>query len=183
MTDLYELRGANIERAEQIYPQCKSWSLMERACELGGEAGEALNAAKKIQRDGMTNDRLEALAEELADVVICADLVAEKAGICLAGAVAKKFNKTSRKLLSDVFIEDYSTGAEDHRPGTFFRTRSEPWPAVGVVEEQVSCGSYRITYYFSDDSKAPDRILKHEEIVPITRDEFFERLHRDRSGA
>lgn len=75
-----------------------------RAMELGGEAGEALNVAKKIVRQlkgrpgGLT---LEAgrlpLAEELADVVICADRVAELIGVDLSGAVIDKFNKTSRK--------------------------------------------------------------------------------------
>lgn len=75
-----------------------------RAMELGGETGEALNVAKKIVREltgrvgGMTIEEARpALAEELADVIICVDRVAEVLGIDLAPAVIAKFNKTSRK--------------------------------------------------------------------------------------
>lgn len=38
------------------------------------------------------------LAEELADVVICADLCAVSAGIDLGAAVVAKFNATSEKV-------------------------------------------------------------------------------------
>lgn len=75
-----------------------------RAMELGGETGEALNVAKKLVRrltgrvGGIPLDEAkEALAEELADVVICADRVAEVLGIDLEAATIAKFNKTSRK--------------------------------------------------------------------------------------
>lgn len=75
-----------------------------RAMELGGEAGEALNVAKKLVRQltgrvgGMDMETARAaLAEELADVVICADRVAEVLGIDLEAATIAKFNKTSRK--------------------------------------------------------------------------------------
>lgn len=37
------------------------------------------------------------LAEELADVVICCDLIAIAAGLNLGNAVRNKFNDTSRK--------------------------------------------------------------------------------------
>jgi NTP pyrophosphatase (non-canonical NTP hydrolase) len=75
-----------------------------RAMELGGEAGEALNVAKKLVRQltgrvgGMDMEPARAaLAEELADVVICADRVAEVLNIDLEAATIAKFNKTSRK--------------------------------------------------------------------------------------
>lgn len=75
-----------------------------RAMELGGETGEALNVAKKLVRQlngrvgGMDMETARvALAEELADVVICADRVAEVLGIDLEAATVAKFNKTSRK--------------------------------------------------------------------------------------
>ena len=59
------------------------------------------NQIKKIERIrlglvGGTED-LDALAEELADVVICADLIAMDLEIDLGEAVAKKFNQTSSK--------------------------------------------------------------------------------------
>lgn len=75
-----------------------------RAMELGGETGEALNVAKKLVRQltgrvgGMDMETARAaMAEELADVVICADRVAEVLGIDLEAATIAKFNKTSRK--------------------------------------------------------------------------------------
>jgi NTP pyrophosphatase (non-canonical NTP hydrolase) len=68
--------------------------------EMGGECGEAQNVVKKLERErmGMRGSRatLGQLAEELADVVICAYLVAREAGIDLEAAVPRKFNKTSR---------------------------------------------------------------------------------------
>jgi hypothetical protein len=69
--------------------------------ELGGEVGEAQNAAKKLIRfrngwAGGSNDP-EHLAEELADTVICADLAAMAAGIDLGAAVVAKFNATSER--------------------------------------------------------------------------------------
>jgi hypothetical protein len=69
--------------------------------ELGGEVGEAQNAAKKLIRfrNGWAggSDARENLAEELADTVICADLAAMKEGIDLGAAVVAKFNATSDK--------------------------------------------------------------------------------------
>ena len=71
------------------------------AVELGGEVGEVLNAVKKLARlrRGMAggSDTINNIAEELADVVICADLLAIKLGINLDQAVVDKFNATSIK--------------------------------------------------------------------------------------
>lgn len=73
-----------------------------RAVELGGECGEALNVVKKLERErlGWRGSRatLDELADEIADVIICADLLASAAGIDLAEAVRKKFNASSEKL-------------------------------------------------------------------------------------
>ncbi|WP_398473694.1 MazG-like family protein, partial [Tardiphaga sp.] len=55
-----------------------------RANELAGEMGEACNIIKKLERErlGIRGSRatVEQLAEELADVVICADLIAMGVG-------------------------------------------------------------------------------------------------------
>jgi NTP pyrophosphatase (non-canonical NTP hydrolase) len=78
------------------------------AVELGGEAGEVLNKVKKFARGvkGMRGSvSLEAtrtaVAEELADVIICCDRVAAvlgiDLGIDLGIAVPEKFNETSVK--------------------------------------------------------------------------------------
>lgn len=72
--------------------------------ELAGEAGEACNFGKKLERarrgvrGGLTDDiGIPAIAEELADVVICANNTAQVLGINLEEAVIAKFNKTSAK--------------------------------------------------------------------------------------
>lgn len=97
------LRAANEER-EKLW--CADGDpvpdLLFRAVELGGEVGEALNVVKKLERErhGWRGSRAskEDLASELADVIICADLLASAAGIDLAAAVAEKFNATSEKV-------------------------------------------------------------------------------------
>lgn len=98
--DLETLRRANAARAKQWDPG-NTIPLMFAMMELAGEAGEACNAAKKLARHELGlaggNTDIDALAQELADVVICCDLAAMKAGINLAEAVVAKFNATSDK--------------------------------------------------------------------------------------
>ena len=76
-------------------------SLEFHGVELAGEVGEVCNEIKKLVRAtlGMTGGETEVddLAEELADVIICVDLIATKAGVDLSNAIRQKFNKTSRK--------------------------------------------------------------------------------------
>ena len=96
-----DLRRANDERAKQWNPSGKPLGLEFAVIELCGEAGELANAVKKHLRakaglvGGVTDD--EAVEDETADVVICCDLLARAKGFDLAAAVARKFNKTSRK--------------------------------------------------------------------------------------
>jgi NTP pyrophosphatase (non-canonical NTP hydrolase) len=82
-------------------------SLLYRAVELAGEVGEAMNVIKKLEREGSgwTGSRAipEDLSDELGDVIICACLLANKAGINLAEATKAKFNKTSVKYNLPVF--------------------------------------------------------------------------------
>ena len=91
-----QLRSANAKRAA-LYPANGKFSVLFRAVELGGEVGELLNLIKKRERailgGGGTVD-MAPIADELADVVICADLLAMDLGI----AVETKFNKTSDKV-------------------------------------------------------------------------------------
>lgn len=95
----YELRHANLARqaewdaGAQITPTY-------RCTELAGEIGEACNIVKKLERErlGIRGSRstVTALGEELADGVICLDLLAMDYGIDLLGhEVPKKFNATS----------------------------------------------------------------------------------------
>ncbi len=73
-----------------------------RGNELAGEVGEACNVIKKLERErrGIRGSRatVQDLADELADVVICTDLIAMQYGIDLDAAVERKFNATSEKV-------------------------------------------------------------------------------------
>lgn len=96
------LREANLTRAiEWEGGAGVKLSLSYRGNELAGECGEACNILKKLDREamGMVGSKAtkDQLADELADVVICADLCAMDLGIDLDAAVARKFNKTSIK--------------------------------------------------------------------------------------
>lgn len=90
-----EARQAEWDGNSQITPAY-------RGNELAGEVGEACNVIKKLERERLgiagSRDTKEHLAEELADVVICADLIAMDFGIDLDEAVRQKFNATSEKI-------------------------------------------------------------------------------------
>lgn len=94
-----KLRVANIERHREWWIGVGP-TLAFRGVELAGEAGEACNVIKKLEREalGLKGSRatVEQLADELADVVICVDLIAMDMKIDLDHAVAAKFNKTSK---------------------------------------------------------------------------------------
>lgn len=101
-----DLRNTNVGRCIQGFKHpLKLWSPLEWAGAMCGEAGEAANVAKKLVRfrDGMghlnkgfTEHELNfKLMEELADVVIYADLAAAERGFSLGGAIVDKFNADS----------------------------------------------------------------------------------------
>jgi len=99
---LEDIRAANISRAKEWHGDENTPNIEYRFMELAGEVGEACNAQKKRQRAAMgirggVEDTLEDVKEELADVLICLDLVAMDLGIDLGDAVRDKFNKTSEK--------------------------------------------------------------------------------------
>jgi NTP pyrophosphatase (non-canonical NTP hydrolase) len=96
------LRSANIARNIEWLNGTAPLSLSFRGNELAGEVGEACNVLKKLERARLglagSRDTVEHLAEELADVIICCDLIAMDLGINLDLAVAEKFNATSEKV-------------------------------------------------------------------------------------
>lgn len=98
---LKRLREANAARQAE-WDKDGGIDAAYRAMELGGEVGELLNVVKKLERErrGIRGSRAtkEQLAEELADVVICADLLAMHYGVDLGAAVVRKFNATSEKV-------------------------------------------------------------------------------------
>lgn len=98
MTTFHQLRQANIARQAEWDPN-NQITLEYRGNELAGEVGELCNVIKKIARErlGIRGSRAtkEQLAEELRDVIICADLIAMDAGVNLDPT--EKFNATSEK--------------------------------------------------------------------------------------
>lgn len=112
------LRAANLARQAE-WDVNGQITLSYRGNELAGEVGEACNIIKKLERErlGIKGSRanLADLAEELADVIICADLIAMQLGIDLDRAVAEKFNKTSEKVgLATRMALEASPDAQDH---------------------------------------------------------------------
>jgi NTP pyrophosphatase (non-canonical NTP hydrolase) len=89
-----------------------SWSLSDWVTATVGELGEAANVAKKLNRvrdsipgNTTTADELRAaLREEVADVFIYLDLLAQSQGFDLETAVREKFNKTSKKIGCDIVV-------------------------------------------------------------------------------
>lgn len=69
-----ELRKANKNRSDEVYFPINGWSLIEWSNALAGEVGELCNLTKKHMRDTVENKTL--ICDELADVVIYADLLA-----------------------------------------------------------------------------------------------------------
>ena len=101
IVDFQNLRDAN-QRRHVEWAKGGEVSLSFRGLELGGEAGEVLNEIKKIERSrfGLAGSKevdTAALQDELADVLICVDLIAMDLGIDLKDAVESKFNRTSEK--------------------------------------------------------------------------------------
>lgn len=97
----HTLRAANQSRAA-LWTGTDVVSLSFRGNELGGETGEAQNVIKKLERERLgwpgSRDTVDHLMEELADVVICADLIAMELGRSLDDAVRNKFNATSENV-------------------------------------------------------------------------------------
>lgn len=106
--EFQHLRNANLARQVEWdkddklgYDGCAMKRLFF-ANEMAGEAGEANNVVKKLVREqlGISGSRAtrEMLAEELADIIICVDLVAIQYDVDLWNAVVRKFNATSEKV-------------------------------------------------------------------------------------
>jgi NTP pyrophosphatase (non-canonical NTP hydrolase) len=95
-----QLRVAD-EARQKEWDRGNQLDLAYRGNELAGEVGEACNVIKKLERErrGIRGSRatVDQLRQELADVVICVDLIAMMAGIDLWSAVVEKFNYTSEQ--------------------------------------------------------------------------------------
>ena len=103
------LREANNER-QAVWDKDRKIKLSYRGSELAGEVGELCNVLKKLEREqlGIKGSRatVEDAKKELADVIICVDLIAKELNIeDVFGAVAEKFNADSKKHGFEVFID------------------------------------------------------------------------------
>lgn len=95
MSFLKKLRKHNVQRCVTCFFPLDSWSVLEWAGAMAGEAGEVANVAKKIHRDGSTPELRERLADEIADTITYLDLLAAHQGIDLKDAIKRKFNRVS----------------------------------------------------------------------------------------
>jgi len=83
----------------------RSWSLSDWYTALAGECGEAGNVIKKLNRvrDGIVGNKetpeqlRQSLGDELADVYLYLDLLAQAAEIDLPAAIERKFNAVSER--------------------------------------------------------------------------------------
>jgi len=104
-----DLAMVNLSRARRWhpgFPDDDDWNGADWSNAMCGETGEAANVVKKLRRmeTGHEGTRPldetvlhKALADELADVVIYADLLAAKYGLDLGIAVIAKFNEVSER--------------------------------------------------------------------------------------
>jgi len=97
-----ELRAVTVPRCAAFGEgnDLMDWSPTDWACALAGEAGETANLIVKMRR-GDTVD-IAAIAKELADVVVYADLLAARLGLDLGAAVRAKFNEVSDRVHSPI---------------------------------------------------------------------------------
>lgn len=100
MTTLSALREANRKRQAE-WPGNDQADLPFRALEFIDEAGEVAGAVKKLlrARRGIhgSEKTVQDVADEMGDVLVSLDLLADELGIDLGEAVARKFNMTSDK--------------------------------------------------------------------------------------
>jgi NTP pyrophosphatase (non-canonical NTP hydrolase) len=108
------LREINVERCNKVFHNINEWTPGDWAVAMVGECGEVCNAVKKLRRlqygkntakDPQTpEEAVKAIAKELADTVIYADLLAARLGIDLGQAVRAKFNEVSMRYNSKITL-------------------------------------------------------------------------------
>jgi len=101
-----ELNRERCEAPNGFNHSFDAWDLSDWFLAFIGEAGEAANVAKKLNRvrDGIpgntesVEELRQKLADELADAFIYFDLVVQSEGFDLETIVMSKFEKTSKKI-------------------------------------------------------------------------------------
>jgi NTP pyrophosphatase (non-canonical NTP hydrolase) len=108
MPTMKEMMNAHAKREPLWNSKNVPIPLSFRGNEMAGECGEACNIIKKLDREwlglpGKKSTTTE-LSHELADVVICATLVAWQCGIPLDEWITRVFNQRSTELGINVFL-------------------------------------------------------------------------------
>jgi hypothetical protein len=127
--NMREFSAINRRRCESVdgfNHRLSDWSLSDWLVAVGGELGEAMNIAKKLNRvrdripgNDLTPDQLrDAFEREIADTFIYLDLVAQAAGFQLADIVPDVFDAKSISLGCPI---RYREGPDNLPPGMMTR--------------------------------------------------------------
>jgi len=152
------------------------WALSQWSNALCGELGEAANLIKKIERGDMTLDEARVdLADELADVLTYLDLLAHRAGINLADATIRKFNRVSARVSSPVRLQgeqprEFAPLGCDCYPGCW-GDHSAEWPTIQfatAVEARVA-----------RDIIVREKLVPYGSMVSVGKDESTVRFASD----
>lgn len=112
MNILKKLRAANCERNAHMKGLNVYDVMSHYGLELNAEVGELTDLLVKFNRQrfagnyGSKNISYLDIKDEIADVIITADLIAGEFGIDLDAAIKDKFNKTSRRYGLPVIIKE-----------------------------------------------------------------------------
>ena len=105
-SEFSKINRTRCESPDGFHHTLDSWSLSDWITAVTGEVGEAANIAKKLNRvrdkipgNTETPEELrQALKDEIADIFIYLDLMAQSQGFLLEDIVPEKFNRTSKKV-------------------------------------------------------------------------------------
>jgi|ERR1051326_5464323 NTP pyrophosphatase (non-canonical NTP hydrolase) len=111
MFSFEELSKVNLERCQRWHKEgLNNWSTSDWAVAMAGESGEVFNTIKKLNRirseilNKNSHDQIDSeqeaihrIGEELADMLLYADLLAQSLGLSLENEIVKKFNSVSER--------------------------------------------------------------------------------------
>lgn len=89
-----DLQERNADRCETVFHGIMEWSPTDWACAMAGECGEACNLIKKLRRGEKVSP--QEVGDEIADLVIYADLLCTRLGMSLETCIRRKFNAVSQ---------------------------------------------------------------------------------------
>ncbi len=173
-----QLRTANATRQIE-WDRGNKITLLYRTTELAGEVGEFCNEIKKLERERMgingSRSSQEKAVDELADVIICADLIGMQMGIDLSAAVARKFNLTSRKydLKTMLQVEEPSKEVGGFKTGEIVNAEYtvEPTSPDYINPEKLI---YVLTAVAGDGCGNPDAVKAYEAKLRAALAEYRE---------